>query len=368
MTPAPAAPPGPSSRPGGPASPEPGPPAGLVRAARTPWFDLTECTGHRTVRRADGGALAGEAPMTLGTHHDLASVTKVVATTTALLRLVSDRLVDLDERAAAYLPEGCPDQITVRDLLLHRAGLWEWWPMYLDPRMPAPRYAPGRERHYSDLGFIVLGRVVETVTGTSLDRAVAELVTGPLGLAGTTYARPAGPEVAMSALDDRVEMRMLDTSEPYPVPFRSADFAGWRHEPVLGRVADGNAYHAFGGVAGHAGLFSTVPDLLRYATALSRYEEHDRLWRPEVAREFFTPGPDPGQALGFRTYRLDLREETVTVLGHPGYVGCAVGFVPGRDVAIALASNRLLTTAAPTPTDALWTGLLQAITHRSRTA
>ncbi|MGW2160258.1 serine hydrolase domain-containing protein [Nonomuraea sp. NPDC001699] len=353
-------------------APAPAPPAGVVRAARTPWFDLTECAGHRTVRRTDdgtdGGALAGDAPMTLGTYHDLASVTKVVATTTALIRLVSDRLVDLDERAGAYLPAGCPEQVSVRDLLLHRAGLWEWWPMYLDPRVPAPRYPPGRERHYSDLGFILLGRVVETVTGTSLDRAVAELVTGPLGLDDTTYARPAGPEVAMSALDDRVEMRMLDTSEPYPVPFRAADFAGWRRGPVLGQVADGNAYHAFGGVSGHAGLFSTVPDLLRYAGALSRYEEHDRLWRPEVAREFFRPGPDPGQALGFRTYELVLRDETVTVLGHPGYVGCVVGFVPGRDVAIALASNRLLTPGVPTPTDALWTGLLQAITHRSRTA
>ncbi|NUS08171.1 MAG: beta-lactamase family protein, partial [Nonomuraea sp.] len=341
--------------------------AGLVRAARTPWFDLTECAGHRTVRWADGER-AGEAPMTFGTHHDLASVTKVVATTTALVRLVSDRLVDLDGRADAYLGEGCPDGVTVRDLLLHRAGLWEWWPLYVDPALPPPRYAPGRERHYSDLGFILLGRIVETVTGTPLDRAVAELVTGPLGLTATTYARPAGPETAMSARDDRVEMRMLDTSDPYPVPFRSADFTGWRHAPVLGEVADGNAHHACGGVSGHAGLFSTVPDLLRYATALSRYEEHDRLWRPEVAREFFREGPDPGQALGFRTYDLALKDETVTVLGHPGYVGCAVGFVPGRGIAIALASNRLLTGDAPTPTDALWTGLLQAITDRSRTA
>jgi CubicO group peptidase (beta-lactamase class C family) len=151
------------------------------------------------------------------------------------------------------------------------------------------------------------------------------------------------------------------------VPYRSADFARWRREPVLGQVGDGNAFHAFGGVSGHAGLFSTVPDLLRYATALSRYEDYDRLWRPEVVREFFTPGPDPGQALGFRTYELPLRGETVTVLGHPGYVGCAVGFVPGRDIAIALAANRLLVDGTPTPTDALWTGLLRAITHRSRT-
>ncbi|MFC4111273.1 serine hydrolase domain-containing protein [Nonomuraea zeae] len=341
-------------------------PAGVVMAARTPWFDLSECTGHRTVRWEDGERV-GEEPMTWDTYHDLASVTKVMATTTALIRLVSDRLVDLDAPLSAYLPRSY-EAITVRDLLLHRGGLWEWWPLYIQPRMPPPRYRPGRARHYSDLGFILLGQVVESATGLRLERAVAELVTRPLGLTSTTYARPAGAEVAMSALDDRVEMTMLDTGQPYPVPYRSADFARWRREPVLGQVADGNACHAFDGVSGHAGLFSTVPDLLRFGTALSRYEEHDDLWRPEVVKEFFTPGPDPEQALGFRRYELDLAGESVKVLGHTGYVGCAVGFVPGRDVALALASNRLLVEGAPTPTDDLWTGLLQATTQRSRTA
>ncbi|MGW4799299.1 serine hydrolase domain-containing protein, partial [Nonomuraea sp. NPDC004297] len=322
--------------------------------------------GRRAVHWADGER-AGVAPMTMDTYHDLASVTKVVATTTMLIRLVSDRLVDLDAPLSAYLPKSY-EAITVRDLLLHRGGLWEWWPLYVQPRLPPPRYRPGRARHYSDLGFVLLGRIVSEVTGLRLDRALAELVTRPLGLTSTTYARPAGSQVAMSALDDRVEMTMLDTGRPYPVPYRSADFAGWRTGPVIGEVADGNAYHALDGVSGHAGLFSTVPDLLKYALALSRYEEYDHLWRPEVVREFLEPGPDQQQALGFRRYPLELPGETVTVLGHPGYVGCAVGFVPGRDVALALASNRLLVEGTPVPTEELWTALLQDIAHRSETA
>ncbi|MGW0810690.1 serine hydrolase domain-containing protein [Nonomuraea sp. NPDC002799] len=342
------------------------PPAGIVMAARTPEFDLTEVAGHRSVRWADG-VRAGEAPMTLDTHHDLASVTKVVATTTALIRLVSDRLVDLDAPLRTYLTRSY-EAITVRDLLLHRGGLWEWWPLYVKAGMPPPRYRPGRARHYSDLGFILLGQVVAAVTGSRLDRAVAELVTRPLGLTSTTYARPTGAEVATSALDDRVEMTMLDTGRPYPVPYRSGDFARWRLEPVTGQVADGNAFHAMDGVSGHAGLFSTVPDLLKYCAAMSRYEEYDRLWRPEVAREFFAPGPDAGQALGFRRYDLTLGDETVTVLGHPGYVGCAIGFVPRRDISLVLASNRLLVTGTPASTDALWHDLLQVTTQRSRTA
>lgn len=332
-------------------------------AVRTPWFDLDECAGYRTVRPDD---LSGVDPMTPDTYHDLASVTKIVATTTMLMRLVSDRLVDLDAPLSAYLPRSY-EAITVRDLLLHRSGMWEWWPLYIAPQLPPPRYRPGRARHYSDLGFILLGRIVEAVTGMRLDRAVAELVTRPLGLTSTTYAGPAGSEVAMSALDDRAEMTMLDTGRPYPVPYRSTDFAHWRAEPVIGQVADGNAYYAYEGVAGHAGLFSTVPDLLRYGLALSRYQEYDHLWRPEVAQEFFDPGPDREQALGFRRYALELPGETVTVLGHTGYVGCGVGFVPGRDIVLALAANRLLVEGPPTPAEELWAGVLQATTDRANT-
>lgn len=346
------------------------PPPGIVLAASTPWFEASASAGHRTVQW-DGSERRGVSEMTADTHHDLASVTKVVGTTTALLRLVSDRLVDLDAAVRRHLPGFAGpgrDDITVRDLLLHRAGLWEWYPLYVVADGPEHahrfveelplRYRPRQARHYSDLGFILLGRIVAAVFGAELDRAVAELVTTPLGLTATRYTRPAGKPVATGARDDRVEMAMLDSQQPYPVPHRSGDFARWRLDPVHGEVADGNAYHAFGGVSGHAGLFSTVADLLRWATALARYEEHDALWRPEVAREFFAAGPDESQSLGFRRYRLELPGETVTVLGHPGYVGCAAGFVPGRGVALAVASNRLLVDGTPVPTESLFAELL----------
>ncbi|WP_214416947.1 serine hydrolase domain-containing protein [Sphaerisporangium fuscum] len=346
------------------------PPAGVVLAARTPWFDLAGCAGHRTVRRQDGQRV-GVDRMTLGTHHDLASVTKIIATTTALMRLVSDGLVDLDTRVHRHLPRFAGhgrDDVTVRDLLLHRAGLWEWHPLYIaadDPEAAhrfaeelPPRYRPRTERHYSDLGFILLGRVIATACGVELDQAIAELVTIPFGLHATRYAAPAGDDVATGAFDDRIEMTMLDTGHPYPVPHRSADFTRWRRHSVHGQVADGNAFHALGGTSGHAGLFSTVPDLLRYAETLSRYREHDQLVRPEIAEEFFAAGPDDQQALGFRRYPLRVAGRTLTVLGHPGYVGCAVGFVPGHGIALALAANRLLVDGDPVPGDALWQELL----------
>jgi serine-type D-Ala-D-Ala carboxypeptidase len=336
-----------------------GAPPGIVLGVRTPDFTTSTSAGYRAVRW-DGDVRHGVSAMSVDTHHDLASVTKVVATTTALIRLVSTGLVGLDSAVRRYLPKFTGDA-TVRDLLLHRAGLWEWYPLYITPRLVEElplRYEPRQGRHYSDLGFILLGRIIETAIGGDLSSAVADLVTTPLELTSTRFAHPTGEEVATGARDDRVEMTMLDTGQPYPVPHRSTEFAGWRHHAIHGEVADGNAYHAFGGISGHAGLFSTVPDLLRWAAALADYEEFDALWRPDVVREFFTAGPDESQALGFRRYRLDLPGETVTVLGHPGYVGCAAGFVPGRGIALALGSNRLLVNGSPVATEALFTELL----------
>lgn len=345
-------------------------PAGVALGILAPGISAVAAAGHRTVHWS-GGQRRGIDPMTPDTHHDMASVTKVLGTTACLLRLVSEGLVDLDAEVRRYVPgfRGADrDAVTVRDLLLHRGGLKEWYPLYTaaESEIEGHRLVetlplgcrPGTARRYSDLGFILLGRVVSAAAGLDLASSTAELVTKPLGLKATRYAGPAGAVVATGARDDRIETAMTDSQTPYAVPVSSSDFAGWRRESIHGQVADGNAHHVFGGVSGHAGLFSTVPDLLRFAAALAAYREHDHLWRPEVAEEFFSAGPDPEQALGFRRYTLQVNDETLTVLGHPGHVGSAVGFVPRRGIALALASNRLLVDGAPVPTEDLWTAFL----------
>ncbi|MFI7277484.1 serine hydrolase domain-containing protein [Streptomyces sp. NPDC049879] len=346
------------------APPSARPPAGAALAVRAPGFDGAAAAGLRALpsdEAPDG------LPINTDTHHDLASVTKVAATTTALMRLVSTGDVGLDTRVGHYVPRftgGAKDDVTVRDLLLHRGGLWEWWPLYVAAtdrddalrraaELPL-RHAPRTGRHYSDLGFMLLGQVIEAAAGTDLPGAVAALVTGPLGMTGTRYGHPAGAEVATSSLGDGVEITMLDTGTPHPVPHRSADFRGWRRGPVTGRPNDGNAHHALGGVSGHAGLFAPPADLIILAAALSDHTRHEDLWDPRTAEEFFAPGPDAGQSLGFRRYELRVGGERLPLLGHPGFTGCAVGFVPGRGIALALATNRLLTPGTPVPTDALW--------------
>ena len=345
------------------------PPAGLAVAVCTEHGGAHAVAGRRSVDTATTTA----APLTVDTLHDLASVTKVVATTTAVLALVSAGQLALDDPAVRYLPgfgDGAKATITVRDLLTHRAGLWEWHPLYAvaagDPAAADAfvdrldlRYPPRQARHYSDLGFVQLGRIVAAVAGQPLDRAVAQLVTEPLGLVRTTFATPAGPLAAMSAFGDDVERAMLATGSPYPVPYGPDDFTGWRDRAVLGAVNDGNAFHAYGGVAGHAGLFSDLADMIRFALAVAEPGAHAASWRPDVVAEFVAPGPDPAQALGFRRYPIELAGRSTTLVGHTGFVGCAVGFVPGRPIAVAMASNRLVTPGPPVPIDELWTAVLE---------
>src|SRR5690606_5041344 len=131
---------------------------------------------------------------------DLASVTKVMATTYALMLLVDRGLVDVEAPAHRYLPElrGTPlEPITVRHLLTHSAGLMQWQPLYYHASTPAQAYDVirtlplqwpiGAERHYSDLGFMLLGYLVERVSGRPLDAFLEQELYGPLGLEATTF-------------------------------------------------------------------------------------------------------------------------------------------------------------------------------------
>lgn len=313
-------------------------------------------------------AAAGEShsdgtPMTISTAFDVASVTKVAATSTALLRLVTLGALHFDDPVVRYLPRsGCAEGATIRHLLQHRAGLWEWQPLYLDDREPWQqidtlplRYRLGEGRHYSDLGFMLLGRIVCAVAGATLDEAVRELVCDPLGLTRTGYGTVDGP-VASSAFGDAAERRMVETGEPYPIlAHRSQNteprgFA-WREDEISGVVNDGNCFHALGGVSGHAGLFSTAADLLRLGSALATDRGDQCL--PDARADMFRDGPDSGQALGWRSdhVRVDGREHRM--LWHPGFTGCALGVIPETGTAVVLLSNRLMA-SAPMTTDALW--------------
>lgn len=290
-------------------------------------------------------------PMTPGTLFDLASVTKVMATTLATMVLVDEGELDLDAPVSTYLPDFVEDgrsEVTLRHLLSHTSGLPQWVPTYYHARNADEAYAylrglplqwgVGEGRHYSDLGFMLLGRVIEEVTGQRLDDFVASALYAPLGLHDTGFTPAAVDRVAATSHGNPFERRMVhDPSFGYEIPGDADQWAEWRERTLRGEVNDANAYHGFGGVAGHAGLFSTAADLgVLLDLVLSEGESAGRRYfSPAVARAFQRPALD-GQAMGWQlpSYAPD------GSFGHTGFTGTFVLGVPELDLAIVLLTNR----------------------------
>jgi CubicO group peptidase (beta-lactamase class C family) len=256
---------------------------------------------------------------------DVASLTKVAVTAPSIMTLVDAGALALDAPVRHWYPAVDP-AVTVRDLLEHQGGLWEWWPLYvtgardrdaalaLAASLPA-RYPVRSGRHYSDLGFMLLGGIVEEVSGRPL--------AAPCGVT-------AGPPVPTSR-GDGYERRMVETGTPYPVTADAASFGGWRERLLVGEINDGNAYHAFGGLAGHAGLFATAGDLTRLGSALLDSLAGDGPWSARVAEEFFRPGRDPEQALGWRVRG--------PLVWHGGFTGTRFGLLPRAGLVLVLLTN-----------------------------
>jgi CubicO group peptidase (beta-lactamase class C family) len=215
--------------------------------------------------------------MRTSTLFDLASVTKVMATTNAVMLLVDRGKIDVDAPVYRYLPDfrGVHlDSITVRHLLTHTAGLVQWQPLYYHASNTAQTYrvirdmplqwGVGEGRHYSDLGFMLLGDIVERVSGERLDAFVAENLYRPLGLRFTTFVpkRHGFTEFAATEQGNTYEHHMVyDSTFGYRYRGDPTAWNGWRHYVLVGEVDDGNAWYANEGIAGHAGLFSTGADL-----------------------------------------------------------------------------------------------------------
>jgi CubicO group peptidase (beta-lactamase class C family) len=226
-----------------------------VRERRVPGAVAVVGEGQATLATWAAGqadtTAGGARPMRADTLFDLASLTKVAGTVTAVLALAGRGGIGLDDPAGRYLPSfSALRAVTIRQLLSHTSGLpdtrkfYQWCAtgdeLLRDLAGTALEAAPGTRVAYSDLGFMALGQVVAVVAGEPLDAAVGHLVTGPLGMRRTGYNPSA-------AHDD------FAATEPRP------DGTAW-----TGVVHDENA-RLMGGVAGHAGLFAPAADLARFA-------------------------------------------------------------------------------------------------------
>lgn len=346
---------------------------GLVLGISTRGERTINAYGHRQVF-----GINSPLPMTTETSFDAGSLTKILATTAGLMRLVDSGEISLDQRVSNFMISwvgGEKEEITLRDLLRHRSGLWEWRPLYIAFQDPTDitkkiaslplRYPVNQGRHYSDLGFITLGEILISVTGESLPNSVKKLIFEPLGMSRTHFALPhPGSPIAASSIGDLIEREMVISKTPYPVPEEEEDFTRWRRQVLVGEVNDGNAFHLFGGISGHAGLFTDAGDLLTFGESMNSSLRGDGSFSQKVLDLFLETGPDAGQQLGFRSW-TDTYDGCVSeFFGHTGFPGVFLAFSPSHDSVATLLTNRLHVEGEIPATELLWQSFLKAI-HKS---
>jgi CubicO group peptidase (beta-lactamase class C family) len=273
---------------------------------------------------------------------DLASLTKVVATTTSIMRLVDQGKISVDDRVAKYIPEFDTDEkrlITLRQLLTHESG-FPAFRVYVDKLKTRPAILdavlneplinrPGTQYVYSDLGFITLAQIVEKVSGMPFDEYVREELYEPLGMTNTGF----NPLKRDESLLERIPPSEIDTI--------------YRKMTVKGYVHDERAYY-MDGLAGHAGLFSTASDIATWATMLQQkgtYGGYDVAGAETV--EMFTARQS---TLAKRGYGFDMKSDSgfssagtlmsPLTFGHTGFTGTSVWMDPERDLTVIVLTNR----------------------------
>lgn len=282
--------------------------------------------------------------VTTETMYDLASVTKVVATTVTAMNLWERGQLLIDIPVKSYLPKfsgGAKDSVTFRHLLTHSAGMHWWVDLWnkaknkqeaLDYIYKLPLdYTPGDSMIYSDLGLITAGQILETVTGKPLDRLVKETIHGPLGMKNTMYNPPKS-----------LLLRIAPT-----------EIGGSMHRGLIhGEVHDENTFF-LGGVSSHAGLFSTAEDLAILAQMLINggIYKHHRFFTPATIREWTrrqNMPPGSTRAIGWDTpsEKGSLAGDYFSPgsFGHTGFTGTSIWVDPNRKMAIILLTNRVYPT------------------------
>jgi uncharacterized protein YbbC (DUF1343 family)/CubicO group peptidase (beta-lactamase class C family) len=273
-------------------------------------------------------------PMALNTIFDLASLTKVIVTTTSVMQLVEEGKIRLNDPVAKYLPEFAQNgkqDITLRQLLTHFSGLepdldlktpWEGKETaYRMAFAETPQDAPGSRFTYSDINFIVLGALVEKVSGETLDEYAQRHIFAPLKMTHTRYLPPATwlPKIAPTQYDENEHM-----------------LRGVVHDPTARRM---------GGVAGHAGLFSTGDDLAKFAQAL--LDGGDGILSPPSVEKMTSP-EQPPLAPVLRGFGWDIDSPYSTnrgalfpvgSYGHTGFTGTSLWIDPTTRTYIILLSN-----------------------------
>jgi CubicO group peptidase (beta-lactamase class C family) len=336
-----------------------------ITAGAFPGAVILVSRGGRVLYHAAFGARSLEperAPMHPDTIFDLSSLTKPLATTTAFMLLLKERKVQLDDRVSRFFHNfgvHGKTHVSFRHLLAHCSGLPAWRPYYREVERlerlgrlnfvasrgakefvyeqihrEKPEYETGARSLYSDLGFMLLGELIEVVSRQPLDRFCHEHIFRPLGLRATAF----------------VDLTALRTRRLSPVTEMIAptERCPWRGRLLCGEVHDDNAY-AMGGVAGHAGLFASAPEVDRLAGRLGAcWRGADDFVPAEIVREFWardTRVPGSTWALGWDTPSPEGSSAGQRIaahaVGHLGFTGTSLWIDLERDARVVLLTNRV---------------------------
>lgn len=328
---------------------------------------LVRYRGETVLHRATGWAVREpedqRTPMALDTLFDLASLTKVVATTPSVLQLVAEGTIELDEPVGTYLPEfgtdGDKAGVTIRRLLAHTSGVLSWRAVFLEASGPdgylaniakdQPYKTPGEQVEYTCLGFILLGEVVRRVSGQSVPEYAADHVFRPLGMMDSMFTPPVEIRGRIAATENGNDFE-ADKEKGTPVT------GPWRDYLIRGEVHDGNAWYGFGGLSANAGLFGTAADLARYGQMWLNGGEIDgvRILPETIVREAtreqtgldapndrrglgWLMAPRPGEDAATHSGR----GLSQAAYGHTGFTGTSLWMDPERDLVIVLLTNRV---------------------------
>lgn len=320
---------------------------------------FSQSVGTRSLLTPEGGI---PHPMAIDTVFDVAALTNIVVTTTLMMKFVESGALRLEDRVSRYIQGfGVHNKsaITVQQLLNHSAGLAAWNPYFEEllklnsgPRIGVLtsrgakeyiynainrshlKYQPDSRQVFSDIGFILLGSLIENLSGLSLDRAAQKHVFQPLGMKSSSY----------------IDLSMIKRRGIHPVAdlIAPTEECPWRKRVLCGEVHDDNAW-AMGGIAGHSGVFSTALDLHHFAwEMLAAYRGGSSFLRRETVAHFWSRQGMPFEPAWSLGWELPNRENGLleaglseNAVGHCGFTGCSLWLEPESGVDIVLMSNRI---------------------------
>lgn len=299
--------------------------------------------------------------MTVDCLFDIASLTKVIGTTTSIMLLADKGLLKVDDPVGKYIKSfNSPDKrtITIRHLLTHTAGLYEWYPLYyrcsnkkevykLIGELPL-KFPIGEQRKYSDLGFVILGKIIEQISGLTLQQFMEKNIFIPLAMKNTTYnPLQSGKftKIAATSHGNPYEKRMVyDSTLGFQIKgIDPKQWNGWRTYTLKGEVNDGNAWYANGGISGAAGLFSTVDDLQKLVDMLMNKGRVDNIqFISEKTIKTFLTKDKFSNGLGWMMDPSNsfMKNAPEGSFGHTGFTGISIAVIPQAGISIIILINR----------------------------